>query len=196
MVEKNVALDDGSSGQLIAPLIPLPQPPGLPPLALRAIEQIEALGQMLNRIDQAIVAVDEKLDALQPPAPGKIRLVFQKDRQTIRPRFVKYLRRRDGRWWGKRISVGWAVNSVRDTKDFEPNADLVRLYCREANVLLELRLKVNRILMHTTTAGLGAVPSMTKKLNVTRAALGLSDDPSTIDTDTGSNAAVTFPVDQ
>lgn len=179
LVQKNVALDDGSSVGFLDPLIP--PSPGLPPLALRAIEQIEALGWMLNRIDQAIIAIDEKLDALQPPAPGKIRLVFQKDRQTIRPRFVKYLKRRDGRWWGKRIGVGWAVNSVRDTKGFEPNADLVRIYCREANTLLELRIKVNRMMLRITTAGLGAIPAMTTKLDATRAALGLVEDETEAD---------------
>lgn len=174
LIQENVALDDGSSAGFLDPLIP--RPPGLPTLALRAIEQVEALGWMLNRIDEAIIAIDEKLDALQPPAPGKIRLVFQKDRQTIRPRFVKYLKRRDGRWWGKRITVGWAVNSVRDSKGFEANADLVRIYCREANVLLELRIKVNRMLVRTTTSGLGAIPAMTKKLDATRGALGLDTD--------------------
>lgn len=149
---------------------------GLPAVAMMAIEQMVAMGQMLALVDQAIVVIDKRLDALQPPAPGKVRIVFRKDRQTVRPVFVKFLQRRNGGWWTKAISVGWASRSVKDTKNFEKNAELVRIFCREANELMKIRVTLTRLLTNSASAGMGAIPQLDQKLAATRSALGLVED--------------------
>lgn len=146
---------------------------GLPLIALQAMEQVKRLGELAQRIDETIEVIDSRLDALQPPATGKLRLIFRKRRQYLTPQFVKFILRKDGRWWAKPIKAGTATRSVKVSKHFERNADIVRLFCREGEELLRLRRVVNRLLGNVTAAGKGAFPPLDAKVQALRKALDM-----------------------
>jgi len=144
---------------------------GLPLIAVQAIEQVQRLGELAQRIDETIEVIDSRLDALQPPATGKLRLIFRKRRQYLTPQFVKFIQRKDGRWWAKAIKAGTATRSVKVSKHFERNAEIVRLFCREGEELLRLRRVVNRLLGNVTASGKGAYPALDEKVQQLRRAL-------------------------
>lgn len=146
---------------------------GLPLIARQAIEQVQRLGELAQRIDETIEVIDSRLDALQPPATGKLRLIFRKRRQYLTPQFVKFIQRRDGRWWAKAIKAGTATRSVKTTKHFERNAEIVRLFCREGEDLLRVRRAVNRLLGNVTASGKGAFPALDAKVQRLRKALDM-----------------------
>ncbi len=146
---------------------------GMPLVARQAMEQVEAMGQLLQRIDEALLMIDERLDVLQPPLTGKVRLIYRKRRLYMTPQFVKFIQKRDGTWWAKPLKAGTATRSIKESKSFEPNAEVVRIYCREGEELLKLRRNVNRLLGNVTAVGKGASQPMDAKVQRIRSALGL-----------------------
>jgi len=151
-----------------SPLIPAARPQNAS--ILKARIELEKLDRLVSEIDQVLVVLDGLLDTLQPPLTGKLRIEFRDQRGSLTPVIYKYRHGRNG-WWQEVVKKGTASRAVRRSKKFEANSQLVKMLCREAEELMEMRRRVNAMLGRFTASSLGGTSSMRERLDALSSSL-------------------------